>query len=256
VRLGHLDDIIRQAPLNVFPVFNFERTKDKITDNVLTWMYLLYHLAWKHKHPTLYAELGYIVTEEDFKEGCQVKAWNEYQSPFAGFHPEGVLTCTAGTNRDWEAWRDRHTSADKQFPEVFAAFLTKNVFYGSMSAIELLIPRDVASRSEIEDRMQTLSYLGLRPNEDQRQASREGYPHPVELRGKLQWCLLIKFLKQGGAWSSRECLKRVWVDAGGTPNPKDGTMDDAVKELRQVLKPLDIDITNRRGVGWRLEQLQ
>lgn len=96
------------------------------------------------------------------------------------------------------------------------------------------------------------AYLGLRLNRNTISASREGHP-AVELRSRLssfELCLVL--LRNRETFTTREVLHQRWEGIGRAHNPSKSTIDDAIHRLREVLKPLGIEIECNKKVGWRL----
>lgn len=64
---------------------------------------------------------------------------------------------------------------------------------------------------------------------------------------------LGKFLATRGVnLTTREELKKRWVDFGGADGPEDSTMDATLSELRSAMRVLGVRIDNRTNRGWRL----
>src|SRR4051812_30391668 len=96
-------------------------------------------------------------------------------------------------------------------------------------------------------------YLGVKLDDSRRVVTREGMTAEVYLdRSRINWELLKLLIAKRGAFCSLHCLHGAWEDLGGKENPKDGTIYDAISDLRRPLKPLAVKIENVRDMGWRL----
>ena len=100
----------------------------------------------------------------------------------------------------------------------------------------------------------TQECLGLSINRITFQATR-GDHEAVDFRSRLCLFELCTILVQNGPkFVSREQLLRLWPRIGRAEDPENSTIDGAISELRQELRPLRMKITNRRNIGWRLEE--
>ena len=96
--------------------------------------------------------------------------------------------------------------------------------------------------------------FGLQLDDSRQVVRREGCEAEVDLGSrKLLWGLLCKFLDNHDVPLNVEALQPVWSTCGQATRPAKGTVTDAVATLREKLKPLKIEITNKRKLGWKLK---
>jgi len=96
------------------------------------------------------------------------------------------------------------------------------------------------------------SFLGLTLDLGTCQVARAGFAAPVDLRSRLPLQLLAALMSQRESFATRDGLLGVWRKYGRAKTPSRGTMDDAISKLETALQPLEIEIENRSGLGWRL----
>jgi len=92
-------------------------------------------------------------------------------------------------------------------------------------------------------------HLGLILNANNREVIRTG-SQPISLGNrKLLWNLLTYLIKRGNARSDyRDLLRGVW----GESIVSEQTVQNAVSDLRSILKPLGVKISCLQGPGYRL----
>jgi len=79
----------------------------------------------------------------------------------------------------------------------------------------------------------------------------------VTLDGPLIWSVLKRLAQSGTERTSREGLNVVLEEnRRGTNSRGDESLDQHLKILRRVLKPLGVGVPGRRGNGWMLEELK
>jgi hypothetical protein len=98
-------------------------------------------------------------------------------------------------------------------------------------------------------------YLGVTLVKESGEVWREGYASPVCLNpGSVPWSLLKTLWQGGEVWISRDDLNRqVWASNDAEPEPS--TIYWTISKLRADLAPVKVGIANRRGQGYRLEDL-
>ncbi len=94
-------------------------------------------------------------------------------------------------------------------------------------------------------------YLGLLFDEDRYVVGREGINDEVPL-SHLNWCLLRKLNSFGNRPASRDALKLAWKDADLAVDPDDARIDDALTDLRKLIKPLGLGTKAFRRLGWTI----
>ena len=107
-----------------------------------------------------------------------------------------------------------------------------------------------------DDPPRKTGYLGLQLDEGRRVVRRAGWDVEVELSSaNLHWGMLLALEKSRDSWLSSESLRLVWKNFGTDDNPEEGTVNDAVSELRRKLRPLGINIKSSRKVGRKLVEI-
>jgi hypothetical protein len=119
-----------------------------------------------------------------------------------------------------------------------------------------LIMRPV-SAAEPDETALAYGYLGLQFDDQRLIVKRAGYDATVDFsRSPLQWELL-KFLSQSeDRCAFRVALARVWKSIGVASDPEEGTMTNAVSELRRKIEVLGITIKSIWKRGWKLTELK
>lgn len=107
-----------------------------------------------------------------------------------------------------------------------------------------------------EDEPQGKGYLGLELDEGRHIVRRAGRDAEVDLSSSnLHWGMLLALEKSRDSWLLLQSLRFVWKNYGVDDNPVEGTVNDAVSELRQKLRPLGINIKSSRNLGRMLVEI-
>lgn len=124
---------LRLVPENILPKFKKPRTKNREWRNVITWMSLLYYLAWKHQDEFLQAEL--LCSDSDVDLSCY--PWDSSPA-FPDCDPVSLITLTPHSDKNLGLWRPGGGTEEYRYPEFIEAFLTTDVLRASMTVVMLL----------------------------------------------------------------------------------------------------------------------
>jgi hypothetical protein len=96
-------------------------------------------------------------------------------------------------------------------------------------------------------------YLGVR-REMSYLLGREGLAAKVSFeRSKIGWHLFLFFLEKRGEFASLEEISSVWRKGHGQAHiPSKSTIYDDISTMKQTIRPLNLSILNRKGVGYKL----
>jgi hypothetical protein len=99
-------------------------------------------------------------------------------------------------------------------------------------------------------------YLGLRVDDDRRTISREGFTGVVNLQdSRIKWAIFKKLAQNRDVPVAPEAIIALWDAHGIARKPSDGTVNDAVGELRASVKAIGLTIVVKRKVGRLLAEL-
>jgi hypothetical protein len=75
----------------------------------------------------------------------------------------------------------------------------------------------------------------------------------AHFRSRLHWAIFRKLEKSQITPIPLRQFTGVWKDVDLAPDPADGTIKDAIADLRGILKGVGVDVKGARGLGYRLE---
>jgi hypothetical protein len=116
-------------------------------------------------------------------------------------------------------------------------------------ALEVL-PANEPTVMQVNDKPR-VGYLGLLFDDARRRVGRAGFTETIEL-SQLLWGILKALSKSGDTPVAVERLKAVWEADGIARNPSDGTVVDAISELRKRITTLRLTIQSKRKLGYTL----
>ena len=70
----------------------------------------------------------------------------------------------------------------------------------------------------------------------------------IRMTREVHWNLLERFVQAGNVFSTRPCLELSW----GVSTVSRNVLDQELRRLKELIKPLGITIQNERGSGWKL----
>ena len=83
---------------------------------------------------------------------------------------------------------------------------------------------------------------------------REGHDRTVDLTSRvLPWHLLQLLIDNGSRHTTLDETREIWKKWGTEEAPTKNVMAAQISELRKLIAPLNLSISNRRHGGWRLE---
>jgi len=146
-RLQDCQAILARVPGFVLPRIVVPTLKNGLEEKTAWWMYVLHWLASLAGNTAFHTEVGFLESEEAFRQEKKFKEWNTC-STLPEFDPRPFLTLTSPKDEGLEQWKALHLSAGKLFPEVFLSVLTKPVLYASVNAIDPLLIRSLTDSGD------------------------------------------------------------------------------------------------------------
>lgn len=121
---------------------------------------------------------------------------------------------------------------------------------------EQAAPPSPSEQVQPESQLSSPGYFGLRVDDDRRAITRAGFTAVVNLQdSRIKWAIFKKLAENRDVPVAPEAIVALWEEHGTARKPSDGTVNDAVGELRTDLKAIGLTIKVKRMVGRLLAEL-
>ncbi len=142
--LVDVDRLLAKIPSGLMPKVGDPGLEGRSRANLISWIRLMYYLAWRVPKHTLRAELWCSFEAIDGSTPVEWTRFDEVQR-LPEFDPYPFVSGIGPTDRTLEFWRTKHQEAGLRFPSMLNAHFDKNLFYASANAIDVLLLQASAS---------------------------------------------------------------------------------------------------------------
>lgn len=143
-QLRDLHNLFPMIPQRVLPSSALPAMSNGGDENFVRWGLALIWLS-SREQKVFRSEIEFAESASSFRHNGRVTPW-ENLSPVRGFDPIELVTQTEPSNKGWPYWKQEHDNAGRTFPEVLAVSLTKQIFYASLNAVDLLLQSGLEQR--------------------------------------------------------------------------------------------------------------
>lgn len=104
------------------------------------------------------------------------------------------------------------------------------------------------ARSGQEDGPKPHGYLGLATDASRFLVYRQGFVEPADFaRRRLAWEVFQILLKNESSFIASEALHPAWATAGRTPVPQSRNVNDCIRDINKLLRPLEVGVVHHSG---------
>ena len=129
-----LDAVPREAR-DILPIFGHPEIKSKNLVNLIRWICVLYHLAFKYQDDHLQAELSY--SDAEINGELTWGWWGECPAK-SECDPMPLITLVPSNNGEREVWQPGGGTADDEYPDYLEASLETDLLEASLDAVTLI----------------------------------------------------------------------------------------------------------------------
>jgi hypothetical protein len=216
--LGNTQRILHTIPKRVLPTFAVPPVGDGLTEDLLTWLYLLHWLGHDPNNTVFRSQLEFTSNKSGLSSRTEFREWNRC-STLPDFDAVRFLTLSHSAEKAIDSWQEEHRSAEKPLPEVIACSLSKPLGYASMNAIDLILRQDQFQRELRETNSEKATTHIRKPTTLQREKDlaelyKVVFGHFLKHHGDpmvepLTWKEIRARLPQGRATWSQSKISRV-----------------------------------------------